>query len=155
MAGLVQGSDRLFYGTTSTGAKGAGTVFKITSGGALTTLYAFSAGKDGGSPLAGLVQAPNGYFYGTTSTNGTAGFGTVFKITNAGYLTTLYSFTGGGDGGTPTSSLAAGLDNYLYGTTTAGGGEGEGTVFRITTNGFPTTLYSFADKAMAVCHLAR
>src|ERR1039457_1010591 len=66
LAGLVQGSDGNFYGTTNQGgAMGAGTVFKITPAGALTTLYPF-AGSDGSHPYAGLVQGTDGNFYGTT-----------------------------------------------------------------------------------------
>ncbi|MDQ5858482.1 MAG: hypothetical protein M3542_09450, partial [Acidobacteriota bacterium] len=80
-AGLVQGSDGNFYGTTQQGGpSGAGTVFKITSGGSLTTLYSFSF-SDGAAPHAGLVQGSDGNFYGTTAGGGASGAGTVFKIT--------------------------------------------------------------------------
>jgi uncharacterized repeat protein (TIGR03803 family) len=84
-AGLVQATDGNFYGTTSGGgAKDAGTVFKITPGGTLTTLYSFN-GPPADDPQAGLVQATDGNFYGTTSI-------TIFKITPTGTLTTLYRF---------------------------------------------------------------
>ena len=77
-AGLVQGSDGNFYGTTDGGGtntgtnSGAGTVFKISDTGALTTLYSFTGGKDGASPRAGLVQGSDGNFYGTTANGGGA-----------------------------------------------------------------------------------
>ena len=61
-----------------------GTVFKITPGGTLTTLYSFcsqSGCTDGYYSLAGLIQATDGNFYGTTSGGGANGDGTVFKIT--------------------------------------------------------------------------
>ena len=67
-AGLVQGSDGNFYGTTYNGGTngGYGTVFKISPNGALTSLYSFTGGNDGGYPDAGLVQGSDGNFYGTT-----------------------------------------------------------------------------------------
>jgi uncharacterized repeat protein (TIGR03803 family) len=99
-AGLVQGTDGNLYGTTQIGGAdtkrcgilGCGTVFKITPSGTLTTLHSFD-GADGESPDAGLVQATNGNFYGTTEYGGANHYyGTVFKITPSGTLTTLYSF---------------------------------------------------------------
>ena len=72
-AGLVQGSDGNFYGTTYGGGTNGydGTVFKISTNGALTTLYSFTGGNDGANPEAGLVQGSDGYFYGTTDHGGT------------------------------------------------------------------------------------
>src|SRR5438094_3420921 len=91
-AGLVQGSDGNFYGTTGGGGtNGAGTVFKITSGGSFTTLYSFS-GSDGATPYGTLVQGSDGNFYGTTVSGGASNAGTVFQITSGGSLTTLYNF---------------------------------------------------------------
>jgi uncharacterized repeat protein (TIGR03803 family) len=67
MASLVQATDGNFYGTTSSGgASGNGTVFKITPNGTLTVLHAFSYSGEGGMPRSGLVQATDGNFYGTT-----------------------------------------------------------------------------------------
>jgi uncharacterized repeat protein (TIGR03803 family) len=102
-AGLVQGADGNFYGTTSEGGtNGGGTVFKITPHGGLTTLYNFCSQpscSDGRSPYAGLIQATDGNFYGTTSFGGNnntncngASCGTIFRITATGTLTTLYTF---------------------------------------------------------------
>ena len=91
-AGLVQGSDGNFYGTTDGGgAGGAGTIFKLTPAGVLTTLVAFH-GPDGNSPQASLVQGSDGNFYGTTTYGGANGRGTVFQVTTNGVLTTLVSF---------------------------------------------------------------
>src|SRR6187200_2707279 len=67
-AGLVQGTDGQFYGTTSFGGPGGhGTVFKVTPGGAVTVLHVFD-GTDGDRPFARLVQASDGKFYGTAMT---------------------------------------------------------------------------------------
>ena len=93
-AGLVQGSDGNFYGTTYFGgANSNGTVFRMTPGGLLTTLVSFN-GSNGMWPEAGLVQGSDGNFYGTTSSDGASGLGTVFKMTPAGVLTTLVVFNG-------------------------------------------------------------
>jgi uncharacterized repeat protein (TIGR03803 family) len=144
-AGLVQGTDGNFYGTTQQGGtSGHGTVFRITPSGTLTTLYSFAV-SDGASPYAGLVQGTDGNFYGTTDAGGTGGYGTVFKITPSGTLTTLHSFPAFvGDGLYPDAALVQGSDGNFYGTTNGGGASGSGTVFKITAGGTLTTLYSFA-----------
>jgi uncharacterized protein (TIGR03437 family) len=128
--GLVQATDGNFYGTTSGGANGYGTVFKITPGGALTTLYSFQDGADGADPEAGLIQAADGNFYGTTTGEDSASYGTVFKITPDGMLTTLNSFDGT-DGDEPSAGLVQASDGNLYGTTYSGGAKGAGTVFKL------------------------
>ncbi len=141
---LVPGNDGNFYGTTQRGGAGqAGTVFRVTPAGVLTTLYSFDGLTQGGGPAAALVQGSNGSFYGTTQQGGTNGFGTVFQITPAGTLTTLYSFSGGTDGLFP-GVLVQGSDGSFYGTTQQGGSRGFGTVFQITPAGVLTTLYSFS-----------
>ncbi len=143
-ARLVQGTDGNLYGTTSQGgAGGNGTVFKITTAGAFANLHSF-AGGEGQNPYAGLVQATDGNLYGTTSSGGTNSNGTVFRITTAGVLTTLHSFAFLADGAFPYAGLLHGTDGNLYGTTSQGGAGGNGTVFKITTAGALTTLYSFA-----------
>ncbi|HEV3278666.1 MAG TPA: choice-of-anchor tandem repeat GloVer-containing protein [Terriglobia bacterium] len=155
-AGLVQASDGDFYGTTfQDGANGAGTVFKITASGMLTTLYSFCSENscpDGSSPTAALVQGINGNLYGTTVYGGAAGGGgTVFKITPSG-LATLYSFCpqGGANcpgGANPVAGLVQATDGNLYGTTSDGGAKNYGTVFKITPSGALTTLYSFCSQS--------
>jgi uncharacterized repeat protein (TIGR03803 family) len=112
-AALVQATDGNFYGTADgpmPDGRDAGTIFKMTPTGRLTTLYSFcsqSGCTDGRNPGV-LVQATDGNFYGVTSGGGAKscnifggvdyGCGTVFKITPSGTLTTLYSFGGGTDG---------------------------------------------------------
>ncbi len=144
---LVQGWDGNFYGTTEDGGNGGdGTVFKVTPQGVLTTLHVFCLQQDcadGQRPRAGLVQARDGNFYGTTSQGGGVNsFGTVFKITPQGELTTLHSF-GSNEGNTPIAPLVQGTDGDFYGTTSEGGAWGDGTVFKITPEGELTTFHSF------------
>ena len=132
LAALVQGSDGNFYGTTAYGGSNdRGTVFQMTPAGTLTVLYSFSGNGDGASPYAGLVQGRDGNFYGTTFSGGATGYGTVFQMTPAGGLTTLYSFTGGGDGGAPAAELVQGSDGSFYGTTYDGGANNDGTIFKL------------------------
>jgi uncharacterized repeat protein (TIGR03803 family) len=169
-SGLVQGVDGSFYGVTSAGGiNQAGTVFKITRTGELTTLYNFCAQEhctDGGAPMGGLILGADGNFYGTTQVGGTCNYwgcfdffypgGTVFKISPEGALTTVYSFCSQqqpcSDGTSPGASLIQGTDGNFYGTTVLGGNftcnesyfnNGCGTVFKISPQGMLTTLHTF------------
>ena len=150
IAGLVQVRGN-FYGTTQLGgASGLGTIFEMTPGGRLTNLYSFCSQPgcaDGELPYAGLIQGANGNLYGTTLAGGTSGAGTVFEITPAGQLTTLYKFCsqpGCTDGAAPFAGLVQANGNF-YGTTEAGGTSGYGTVYEITPAGRLTTLYNFCS----------
>ena len=142
-AGLVLGRDGHFYGTTEGGgSNGDGTVFKVTRDGVLTTLVSFN-GANGSRPQAELLLSRDGSFYGTTIAGGSSGNGTVFQVTTSGALTSLVSFSGA-NGSYPQSALVLGSDGDLYGTTAFGGSSGfAGTVFRVTTNGILTSLFSF------------
>jgi uncharacterized repeat protein (TIGR03803 family) len=160
VAGLVQGNDGFFYGTTleggtyafsGAGTNGYGTVFKISTNGTLNSLYAFSGGADGANPAAGLAQGKDGFLYGTTQSGGTGNSGTVFKINPSAttpdeVFTNLYSFSGGSDGGVPLGGLVQSSDGFLYGTTSSGGTNNSGSVFKIGTNGTLTSLYSFTGN---------
>jgi uncharacterized repeat protein (TIGR03803 family) len=155
---LIQGGDGNFYGTTAFGGagtcspdrsavcffeNGSGTVFRMTPGGALTTLHVFTGGADGSKPYTGLILASDGSFYGTTQA-GAAGFGTVFKIRADGTFTTLYTFTGGADGAYPYAALIQASDGNFYGTTLNRGGPADaGTLFRMTPAGALTVLHAF------------
>jgi uncharacterized repeat protein (TIGR03803 family) len=157
--GLVADSHSNFYGTTGYGgSSGSGTVFKITPKGRFSALHSFTGigfaggSADGALPHAGLVRGRDGNFYGTTWSGGRSGDGTVFKITPAGALRTLHSFTGSNaEGAFPYAGLTPGGDGNFYGTTTLGGrmggGVGGGTVFRISQAGVLMTLHSFKDGA--------
>jgi uncharacterized repeat protein (TIGR03803 family) len=154
-AGLLQATNGDLYGTTYYGgATGRGAVFRITLAGTFTTLRNFH-GLDGAFPYAGLIQDSAGNLYGTTYYGGAnrcdySGCGTVFKISPAGTLTTLYSFcarTNCTDGKFPFGGLVQATDGNFYGTTYQGGSNacngGCGTIFRITPAGAMTTLHSF------------
>jgi uncharacterized repeat protein (TIGR03803 family) len=149
-AGVVQGVDGNLYGTTNFGGSyGYGTVFRITTGGKLTTLHSFD-NTDGAEPQAGLVQAPDGYFYGTSEAGGINGQGTVFRITANGTLTVLYSFCSQSnctDGADPHAGLVLGSDGNFYGEASGGGESNSGTIFKITPDGVLATLYSFCSQS--------
>ena len=160
-AGLIQATNRNFYGTTSGGgANGSGTIFVLTLSGRLTTLYSFCSQSDcvdGMVPNAALVQGTDGNFYGTTYQGGDysdnrcpLGCGTIFRITPQGAFTSLYSFcsqSGCPDGDLPNAALAEGTDGHFYGTTAFGGTDLSGTVFKITPSGTLTTLHTFCSQA--------
>jgi len=144
---LVQATNGNLYGTTSGGGtNGDGTVFKITPSGTLTTLYSFTDGADGGVPFAGLIQAADGNFYGTAGGFGASGYGTVFKITPTGTLTTLHSFDDA-EGFYVLTALVQANDGNFYGTNYWGGANSVGTVFKITPGGTLTTLYNFCPQS--------
>jgi uncharacterized repeat protein (TIGR03803 family) len=148
---LIQATDGDLYGTTygggpnsgcNDGNEGCGTIFKITRAGVFTSLYSFCAKAncaDGSEPFAGLIQASDGNFYGTTYNGGAYNYGTVFRLTPQGKLTTIHTFcaeTGCPDGEYPSAALFQSTDGKLYGTTYQGGtgqgfGIGGGTVFRM------------------------
>ena len=147
---LIQGTDGNFYGATEYGGTtNVGTVFKMTPAGAVTVLYSFKGGatNDGEFPEAGLVQARDSNFYGTTYEGGTNFFGTVFRITPAGVLTNVHIFQPSAthDGRWPFSPLTQGTNGLLYGTTSAGGFPGYGTVFSMDFSGNVNIVYSFTN----------
>jgi uncharacterized repeat protein (TIGR03803 family) len=119
----------------------------------LTTLASFDKTNGAAPYFMSLVQGTDGNFYGTTYGGGAHNYGTVFKITPAGTLTTLYSFcskSGCADGEYPYAGLVLATNGNFYGTTSYGGAHGEGTVFEINTMGELTTLYSFCAETACV-----
>lgn len=155
--GLLQAANGNFYGGTYD------SIFEITPAGQFTSLYTFCSMAncaDGSRPSAPLVQASDGSFYGTTGIGGAGpncssslfpnGCGTIFKITPAGKLTTLYRFcalSNCADGMGPGALIQA-TNGNLYGATGNGGANcapyGCGTVFEVSNNHL-TTLYSFCN----------
>ena len=139
-AGLVRDAKGDLYGTTQHGGRGTGclgnpgcgTVFKITRSGTLKVLYRFRGGMDGANPVGGLMLDAAGNLYGTTAEGGVGcngyGCGTVFKLTPRRIKTTLYRFSGGADGGGPSSNLVFDAEGSLYGTA-AGGAVSQNCIF--------------------------
>jgi len=158
-AGLTIDSAGNFYGTTTYGGIGYGTVFKLKragSGWVLTPIYTFSGGSDGSEPWARVVFGPDGTLYGTTAGGGSENTGVVFRLTPPPTAchtvlcpwseTVLHSFTGR-DGQFPgRGDLTFDSVGNIYGTTIAGGLHGNGAVFELSPSAGGWTenvLYSF------------
>jgi len=140
---LVQASDGSLYGTEA-GNHGFGSVFKITTAGALTVLNSFP-GAEGATPDTALAQDADGNLYGVTYNGGTYNLGTVFRYSSTGVFTTLHSFAGGAECGNPEGGLVLAPDGNFYGTTGDVGGQGVlwGTIYRITPAGDFTIIHTF------------
>ena len=155
LSSLVSSSNTL-YGTTFGNAVfgDVGSVFRVRKDGSgFETLYSFPDSTDGAAPQGNLILSSN-TLYGTT-TGVPSGYGSVFKISTDGTgFTTLHSFTAisyttNTDGAYPLAGLVL-LSSTLYGTTAQGGASGNGTVFKIKTDGTDfTTLYSFTGPFSA------
>jgi uncharacterized repeat protein (TIGR03803 family) len=144
LAGVVADSTGNLYGTTTAGGtSGNGTVFKVTTVGVETVLHSFAGSTDGSSPDGNLIIDSSSNLYGTTASGGANGFGTVFKMTTKGVITTLHTFKGGTDGANPMENLVRDSAGNLYGTTYNGGAHSAGTIFKVTSAGVETVLYSF------------
>ncbi|MDP9098250.1 MAG: hypothetical protein M3N48_04560, partial [Verrucomicrobiota bacterium] len=152
---LIQGADGNFYGTAAGDSSGGffnhpasmhnpGIFFRLTPAGVFTVLYTFTGGADGSFPNA-LIQGADGNFYGSTfcgpetPPNTFSGYGTIFKVTPTGVLTTSYSFTGGNDGGNP-GKIIQGADGNLYGVADY---PTIRTLFKVTPAGVRSAVYSF------------
>jgi uncharacterized repeat protein (TIGR03803 family) len=170
-AGLILSGSTLFGTAANGGEAGAGTVFAVNiDGTGFTTLHRFAAGNlnpnnlytnsDGANPFAELVLSGHTLF-GTASLGGSSGNGTIFRINTDGTgFVTLYSFTAksgfspytNGDGANPTGGLLL-SGNVCYGTAGLGGSSGNGTVFKINTDGTGfTTLHSFSATSVSAPH---
>jgi len=154
--GLVQDTDGNFYGTTTGGGAygNYGTVFQMTPAGAVLRLHSFNY-SDGENPGAALVPAGGGNFYGAALLGGTNGNGSIFRVNTSGAFQSLHDFAPNGpvtgvqnlpenaDGSEP-YGLSSGGDGWLYGTTSGGGTNGSGTIFRLNpVSGQFTVLHTF------------
>jgi uncharacterized repeat protein (TIGR03803 family) len=149
IAPLVQASDGFLYGTTANGGWAhCGSIFKMSTVGVLLQSAPFLCGAGGAGPNSGpLLEASDGNFYGVTEAGGLRNGGTIFKMTPDFQISTLYTFQGKSgrsrDGFTPAGGLIQATDSNLYGTTAEGGNYGNGTLFRISTSGSYSSIYSF------------
>ncbi|MGA2592621.1 MAG: choice-of-anchor tandem repeat GloVer-containing protein [Bryobacteraceae bacterium] len=143
VAGLARDSAGNLYGTTFYGgASYNGAVFELDTRGNETVLYSFTGGADGKYPSASVVIDGAGNLYGTTEEGGTANAGVVFKVDKGGNETVLYSFTGMSDGGTPYARVTLDGEGNLYGTTSSGGANKSGVVYKLEPGGTETVLYN-------------
>jgi len=137
VAGLVEGSDQMLYGTANGGgANGFGTVFKLNKTGTVFSVLTNFPGVTGGgqNPYGSLVQGTDGALYGTTYSGGASNEGTIFKLnTNGGGYTVLqgFSYFPSSGGINPLAGLVRGVDGGFYGTTSSGGDRGPGTAFSL------------------------
>jgi uncharacterized protein (TIGR03437 family) len=149
--GVVLGSDGNFYGSTQGPSGGVGTVFQVTPAGTLTTLHTFEFSETDGARPEGLIAGSDGNFYGTTNTGGSNGGGTIFEVTPAGVLTTLFAFTPAQTGAMGLSgNLVRTSDGSIYGTTFAGGSYNAGWVFKLAPSGTVSTVYNFGSPGSTV-----
>jgi uncharacterized repeat protein (TIGR03803 family) len=110
---------------------------------------------DGSEPFGGLIQASDGNFYGTTFNGGAYNFGTIFRMTPQGKVTTIYNFcaqSGCPDGEYPYDGVFQATDGRIYGTTYQGGSGGDGTVFRMNLGlpGFVSALPAFGKVGESI-----
>jgi uncharacterized repeat protein (TIGR03803 family) len=136
--GVIQGSDGRLYGTTYQGGSNYdGTVFRVnTNGGNYALLHNFdSSVQDGVNPQASLLQASDGMLYGTAVSGGTNYYGAIFKLdTSGGNYSLLHNFAITPDSFYPYGALIQGTNGLLYGTSAAGGSNGYGAIFEISTD---------------------
>jgi uncharacterized repeat protein (TIGR03803 family) len=153
-ASLIRDGAGNLYGATSVGGNlncefvGCGTVFKVNSAGVESVLYTFTTHFDGNEPSGPLLRDKLGNLYGLTSGGGNkGGFGTIFKISNRGRKSTLYTFSGGVDGADPNGWLLMDAAGNLYGVTSQGGNQACtcGTVFKLDPTNHKTILWSFGN----------
>ena len=165
-AGVIEGKDGNFYGTTSQGgAYGVGTVFQLKPDGTYKAIYSFGATTDDpASPSLGLVQDAQGNLYGTSAKGGSAGLGAIYKIDSQFNYSVIYSFmpapaaytftfnssyaTNVSGGFSPNSPLVIGADGALYGTA-SGTTYGAGAIYKVTPQGQFTLLHRFGDGSVA------
>lgn len=116
------------YGTAGGGKYGQGTIYRSSLKGKERVLYSFA----GGVPESALVPL-KGNLYGTTIGGGAHGYGTIFELTPSGNVTVLYSFGANVNrGGVGPNSPMIVLNDSLYGTTSGGGKNHGGTIYRFT-----------------------
>ena len=151
--GMVQATNGDFYGSTvGGGAQNVGTLFKITPAGVFTPLYSFCSQPncvDGQQVAGSLVQGSDGNFYGVMNDGGANRYGSIFKLSQTGEFSTIYEFCAIStctDGKYPQGGLVQAADGSFYGTTSEGGANNWGTLYKITADGTFTLLYGFCSQ---------
>lgn len=151
--GPVAQSGGVFIGAAGFGGYFAscGTIYELTPAGITTVLYNFGCGWYDQSGPNGVLLGSDGNYYGTNYGSWFYGpqtqVGTIWRLTPSGTLTTLYTFTGGTDGGHPRSTPVLATDGNFYGDTHDGGASGCGVIYRITAAGDYSVIYSFTGGA--------
>jgi uncharacterized repeat protein (TIGR03803 family) len=141
---LIKGLDSNFYGVTSVGgAKGVGTIFKISPNGVIfTVLRTLTGTTDGSNPVGNLFLGKDSLFYGTASYGGTYGGGTVFRINSTGTVFKVLNHFNpaatDSNGSNPKGSLIQASDGNFYGMTSTDGKKKAGVIFRIS----PTSVFA-------------
>lgn len=153
---ITQGRDGNMYSTgpqTWTGQPGD--AFGISPAGAVTNLFEFD-GTNGSVVSSGLSLGDDGNFYGATIAGGAFGFGTVFRLTPEGVLTTLHNFKNGKDGAEPSAPPIQGVDGNFYGNASSCAGlppgnvctlnGTDGAIYKITPEGAFSVLHTFSGR---------
>jgi uncharacterized repeat protein (TIGR03803 family) len=147
---FTQAQDGILYVTANEGGSvnasclfGCGQILAMTPGGIVTQIHAFDYVAEGAFPRGGLTLGTDGRLYGVLSASGNGTFGSVFKITTAGALTILHSFSDTGDGSTPSFPPIQATDGNFYGTVGSSGSSGNGVLYKLTPGGKFTVLHTF------------
>jgi uncharacterized repeat protein (TIGR03803 family) len=147
---FTQAQDGILYVTANQGGSvngnclfGCGQILAMTRGGIVTQIHAFDYATEGAFPRGGLTLGTDGNLYGVLSASGNGTFGSVFKITTAGALTILHSFSDTGDGASPSLPPIQATDGNFYGTVGSSGSSGNGVLYKLTPGGKFTVLHTF------------
>jgi len=169
MGQVTRASNGALYGTTFMGGSSGvwGTVYEVRPGTTApvsaiafwneNVLHNFTGAPDGAFPYSQLVFDSQGNLYGTAYLGGANSDGMVFELTpsSGGWTeSTLYSFTGLADGGSPWSGVVFDTAGNLYGTTMYDGNNNCGAVYKLSPNGSgwtETTLYTFPGDGSEGC----
>ena len=156
---LIVGADGNLYGTTlQGGTQNRGTIYRISTSGTFASVYSFpslgafntsglATNTTGANPRAALLLAADGNYYGTAYQGGANGWGTIFRMTPTGTVSTVRSFAGPSfDAGFPLAAIVQDAAGNLYGTTERGGYLNQGAVWRIDGSGQFSLLHGFINS---------